>query len=97
MFDIATSLRESEVTEYSYKLQEFAAVVDDVRDRSRDVSLLDSIEVEVSKALSSGGLNLFDKFVSCSLLGQLYTTKRCLTLPPEKAYYNHDLVMREVY
>lgn len=97
MTDIATSLKESEVTKYSYKLREFAAVVDDVRNLSRDVSILDSVEEEVSKALRCGGLNLFDKFVSYSLLGLLCTTKRCLTLPPEKAYYNHDLVMREVY
>ena len=97
MSDIANFLKVSEVTEYSYKLQEFAALVDDVRERSKDVSFLDPIEDEVSKALNSGQLNLFDTFVSCGLLGQLYTTKRCLTLPPEKAYYNHELVMREVY
>ena len=97
MFDIATSLKESKVTEFSYKLQDFAAVVDDVRDRSRDVSILFPVEEEILKALNSGGLNLFDRFVSYSLLGQLYTTKRCLTLPPEMAYYNHELVMREVY
>ena len=97
MIDVSTSLNESEVTAFSYKLQEFAADIDDVREGVKDISILDSIEGDILKALSSGDLNLFDKFVSCSLLGQLYTTKRCLTLPPEKAYYNHDLVMREVY
>lgn len=97
MIDITTSLIESEVTAFSYKLQEFAADIDDVREGVKGISILDSIDGDISKTLSSGDLNLFDKFVSCSLLGQLYTTKRCLTLPPEKAYYNHELVMREVY
>ena len=97
MIDIKTSLKESAVTEFSYKLREFATAIDAVRNRSEDITVLDSIENDIIKYLESVEHNLLDRLLAYSLLGNLCNTKRCLTLSPEAAYYNNDLVVREVY
>ena len=80
MIDIKTSLKESGVTEFSYKLREFATTIDAVRNRSEDITVLDSIENDIIKNLESVEHNLLDRLLAYSLLGNLCNTKRCLTL-----------------
>ena len=97
MCNFYESHRESKVTDYSYTLKEYAFQIECVRAQSKDIYHLDSIEHEIQSKLDSSKLNLFERLISCNLLGCIYNTKRFLTLPAEKAYYNHELVMREVY
>ena len=97
MLDVSNSLKESRVTEYTYKLAEYASEIECVKSQAKDVDSLDSIEHEIRSKLDSNELNLFERLISYHLLGCIYNTKRILTLSAEKAYYNHEMVMKEVY
>lgn len=91
------STKESQITEKSYKLQSFSIVIEDVKRGVKPLSSLDPIVAEINAWIASGGLNLFSQMMAYFILGHAYNTKRCLTLPPDKAHYNEGLIWNEVF
>lgn len=91
------SVKESQVTDKSYKLASFASIIESVRAGNEQVSKIEPIINGIEGWLAHGGLNMYEQLVSLNILGHAYNTMRCLTTSPQKANYNDHLIWREVY